>query len=920
METAAQSTDNYAMSPTAAWSRYCPAMGLIAALSVCAAAGAQAVEVPEDSGDLSLLRRQVCHFDFEESERTPLEMPLYFHRHLDAPGGYPPFGRMRPSSEAAADGNWSFLFELGGGSMSAAVPTGILPVVPLADYLVAVKVRTEGLAHSAVRVVARLHDPDGQPIAGSESASELVRTDGQWQTISTEVRGVFPEAVDLVVELQLLQPDALEEVPRATGEPTIQDIAGRAWFDDVQVWHLPRIELTTDAPGNVFVAPRQPRLNLRVRDLINTPLTARLQVFDLNGRCAVDQSFPAPRGRDPRPVEVPLERFGWFRAVLDVNSPNELISRQWVDFAVVPPAPDGTGHSGFGVVLPVLSDRDLEIAPELCHRLNADTVLFPVWDSAYQSAASPAHHKTLKRAVEQMLANDQELIFALHNAPEDVAASMGLQPSQVLDLIGSDPESWRPLLADLLLEFGLEVRRWQIGPTGDSTAIHHPHLAAALEDAAGALGEFIPHPVLILPHDTEQEVDPNLALPGLNVTIPYHVRPEAIPGYAPSLLDEGGELTVTLEALPYESYSPRQRALDLLLRGLYAWRAGLPETAVSAPWRCEEDRICPEPTYGVWRGLADNLRDRKFAGELDLADGVECWIVEGPDAADAALIAWSRQRGDEPSATLSLLLGDHEIEAVDPFGNRRAIPKENGVHRLTLSEMPLFINHVNLPLARFRAGLAIEPDFVPAIHKVHEHSIILHNPWDVTISGTIRIHSVGALHVTPRIGDFIIPPDQRISLPIEVITDRSIIAGRKRVEATVQVNADRAYELRLHTNIEVGLEDIESVAAYHVVPNPRTGTPDLSISQFVTNTGSRRLNLSVSLLAPGVSQRRRDIAALDPGQTAVRTFRIERGVELLSGRSVRLGVSERDGIARLNQLLEIPDLMAPRQAAATADE
>ena len=67
------------------------------------------------------------------------------------------------------------------------------------------------------------------------------------------------------------------------------------------------------------------------------------------------------------------------------------------------------------------------------------------------------------------------------------------------------------------------------------------------------------------------------------------------------------------------------------------------------------------------------------------------------------------------------------------------------------------------------------------------------------------------------------------------------------------------------------------------------------------------------------AQRRRDIAALDPGQTAVRTSRIERGVELLAGRSVRLGVSERDGIARLNQLLEIPDLIDSHQAAAVAD-
>ncbi|UCD73937.1 MAG: hypothetical protein JSV91_09075 [Phycisphaerales bacterium] len=887
-------------------------------LLVCCAATAQQ---PGGPGELSSLRRAVGHFDFEESVRTPLEMPLYFHRHIDVNDGFPPFGRMRPSNEHAAGGEWSFLFELDGGSMAARIPTAVLPILPLADYLVAVKVRTEGLNHAAARLAVWLHDARGNPIPASLAVSPLVRTEGQWQTISAEVRGVFEQATDLAIELQLLQPRKFGSGEFKPDEPVLVDVAGRAWFDDVMIWHLPRIDLTCDAPGNVFIAPHRPTLNIRVRDLLNKPLTARLRVFDLCGREVADRSFPAPRGREPWPFEVPVGRFGWFRAVLDVQAESELVARRWVDFTVLPGGVRRYALStvGFSVVLPPMPDEVLAVAPELSRRLGASTVLLPVWDASFDEGGASTHRAALKRAIEEILASEQRMIFALNGVPESLSSTLAIRPSQVLDLISRDPESWRPSLADLLLEFGLEVSHWQLGPTGSSEALDHHNFPRAVDDAARALGEFVPRPVIYVPQTAEQTPGADIVLPGRHITVPYHVRPEAIVEYARDWLEKEGDLTVTLDTLPAESYSPRQRTLDLLLRGLYAWRAGLPEVAINAPWSWDEE-IAPDPAFCVWRGLSDHLRGRRFAGELDLADGVRCWIVQDADPDDATLIAWSERRTDEPAASIRLLLGDRPVEVGDAFGNRETIARADGLHEITLGEMPLFIDHVNLPLASFRAGLTIDPHFVPAMHKVHERSIVLHNPWEVTISGTIRIHSAGPLHITPHLAEFIIPPGEEARLPIEIITDRSIIAGRKRIDATVNVNADRTYQLDLHTNIEIGLENIELVAAYQSVPNPLTGADDLVISQYVTNTADRRLNLTVSLLAPGVSQRRRDVAALDPGQTAVRTFRIEGGVELLSGQSIRLGVSERDGIARLNQLLDIPDLAGSQQAASAVTE
>ena len=37
----------------------------------------------------------------------------------------------------------------------------------------------------------------------------------------------------------------------------------------------------------------------------------------------------------------------------------------------------------------------------------------------------------------------------------------------------------------------------------------------------------------------------------------------------------------------------------------------------------------PAPEFAVWRQLAYWLRDRRFGGEVRLADGIHCWIAEG---------------------------------------------------------------------------------------------------------------------------------------------------------------------------------------------------------------------------------------------------------------------------------------------------
>ena len=127
--------------------------------------------------------------------------------------------------------------------------------------------------------------------------------------------------------------------------------------------------------------------------------------------------------------------------------------------------------------------------------------------------------------------------------------------------------------------------------------------------------------------------------------------------------------------------------------------------------------------------------------------------------------------------------------------------------------------------------------------------------------------------------------------------------------ALISLNADQPYSTTVELGLDVGLRDIDLAASWTIEHNPNTGRLDLIVTQAVTNHRDRPVHLDVYLLADGVGQNRRVIAALGSGETAVRLFRIPDGAAMLAGRQVRVGVAERDGLTRLNKLLSIPEQM-----------
>ena len=192
-------------------------------------------------------RRVSARFVFEPIPGDAIGLPQNWVRAQHDPPtrvrpGFPIWNRGIIDDRVAFAGAGSARLDTEGGSASLLLDPGMVQVFPDADYAVVARVRTKDVIHARARLAARLLDRAGEPIPGSQSISDPIRTRGEWEHVSVRVPGDFSESISLQVELLLEQPGPDPLHPYAPFEIERQDYQGSAWFDEVAVVQIPRVE------------------------------------------------------------------------------------------------------------------------------------------------------------------------------------------------------------------------------------------------------------------------------------------------------------------------------------------------------------------------------------------------------------------------------------------------------------------------------------------------------------------------------------------------------------------------------------------------------------------------------------------------------------------------------------------------------
>ncbi len=912
--------------------------------------------------------RIVRAFDFEEQDFNPLPVPLGWYRGQEDPD----IPRLRPGfplwnhaildyQSPAFSGIGSVKLPTKGGSTSLILRRGEINIFPNADYLVSARIRTSGLTHARARVLAKLLDQHGEEIPGAQSTTRSIKAEDQWEQVSLEIEGVYPAAAFIQVELQLLQPKQQDQHHQTPSfEVWEQDYDGAAWFDNLIIAQLPRLEISTGIPGNIIESQTEPPLRILVRDLTGDAITARVRVFDVMGQ-EVDSTVFDDGTRRVRTLWVPdLPGLGWYRAVLEVVVDDQLVGLRALDF-IWASGEESNHDSGIFAIHAKLTDPKIaESATALIKGAGVTSASVEVWNRKTTKEETTTDSIAMN-AISKLLAMGTELRIVLAELPQELASTLAKDPNEVLSVFADPSSAWAPWGAAMLDQYGQRVSKWQFGdrPTQEDPTILNDQLDAVIDAMVG----YVPGPMLTTPWSINRPIDPSIIRPNQQLLI---IEKNTSTQEAMQIIVDDWVQAAKQSDDP-NTQSPA--ALGMVLTpmhdsknwsGVQVWSSvgALARKAISFWWAASSSgidaerfdlelkdawwlspgkrgQVMPAPELVVWRTLATHLGGRQAIEELELIEGVRM-LIAGPkpdplgegiypsgkpiDNADNAentgvLILWLDKPRIDP-VILNLPLSKSAVTQYDVFNNQTRIELEHigsldlPMHRVEIGRSPIIIQGVNTQLVRFLSALKLTPNTLQAESGVHKHTLELANPWATTIQGRVYIVEPGGYtgtqehidrswEISPRVIPFTLDANESRAVPIDIAYSLGELAGEKQLTFDVEIQADQRYPLmRIERKITLELEGI----AMNLTA--RRGDDGVTIVTVgITNNLETNQDFELIAIPPNEPRLRRSINAIKPTEQVVREFAFTKAN---SGDQIIVSLMLGQSSVRLNKAVTVP--------------
>ena len=897
-----------------------------------------------------------------------LRLPL--HRELTDRPGYPRYNRVAFETNRHASGEHSFGMTLEGGSAGAFLQVGAVPAVAETDYLISARVGTRDLKRGSARVTAYLVDESGQRVEGTLVQSPPVRSGVQeWETLTLTLRGEAKRGGSrggdregpawIGLELEVLQPEPEAGHPLGSQQVTLREIDGRAWFDDISISRLPRVEVWTQGRVGVVRSPGRPRVTASVRDLAVGDPMARLRAYDIAGRRVDETTKRLTMGTAGEWSWSPrLPRFGWYLielAVVDgakeAGANRGLVLEDAQPVAKAVTAVAWLGHEAelrrddgarFMLDTRGAAGGERELLPELMRATGLRSVTLGVWSRETTLASLAGGQAAVESLLGRLAMEGVTPTLSLSPLPEELArdfikgegsGSQTIEEVTPLDVLSSPRGAWEAWVGPVLMRQGQQVSSWSLGDGhgggGEDAASDDADDADVrrIERALSAVRELAPSPTLRVAWPL---ISPprSWASGGVEyvVRVPSAVMPEAVPEQLAGWSGAAGRgaLWLELDRLPADEVAHPGRVEDLALRMIHAWRVEGVRLSLHRPWtdaRRREAAVLPDPLLGVFASVSHRLAGRRVAGEMPAGPGVRAMILQDRrDPAKGALAVWSEAAGrdagdavggavggDEHPAQLHLDLGgDPHSTAVDVWGNRRLVDRSAGLHRVALTTTPQFIEGIDPRLALLRAGFVLDQPFIESIHRPHRRMLTLTNPWAGRLAGRFELTAPRGWEVTPREHRFSIPPGDTQQVAVTLTPPVADTAGDKSLRARFVFTAgETEHDVELTTAMELGITGLEYDATLVIDGD------EAQVRARITNTGDADRSLYAFATLPGHARQEQLLTRLGPGQSVTRTFRFPGGARTLDTHPLRAGIRETDGPAMLTRRLAAEDRPLP---------
>ncbi|HYE02302.1 MAG TPA: hypothetical protein VD963_03600 [Phycisphaerales bacterium] len=879
--------------------------------------------------------RVVASFDFEEPE-NPEAVPRDWVR-VHGRAGAEADGSVRFPGYNGAELDRSV--GAGGSAMSARLPTrgggtalrllpGVVPVVPGAQYVITARVRTEGLETARALVAARFVDARLGPIETTETTSEPRVSGGAWGELRVTLPVAPREAAFLEIDLQVLQ---ARQLGGGGGRAGADDLAGAAWFDDLAVVLVPRVELVPEGSWGMTGATQRPGARFLVRDAGGGELRARLVARDLDGAEVARVDHQVGRGGTGAVWRPDLPGYGWYRVTMEVFSGPTLVAEAQTELAWVASSrrPSPSGGIGLGWVLPRGGQRSERVpAGAVVECLGGSWARLAPEALREEEAGTGARARG--RAPGAAGWGGARVVLDVDAIPAELAARLGLAGGDVLGAAMRDPSGLADALRPIVERHAERARDWRLGRGvgGD--------VRAGAAAAAEVLGAVRPGGRVVVPVTLGEAASADLRFDGdVELGVPAASDAGEVAGAIGRVLAQGGRArTVTVVIPAPERGRAGAAAVARLAGGLW----GLLEEGGTAGRVNLGIELSGEPGAGcpvsaaalALRGVHGMLAPRAVLGRIGANSAlgpVRGLVLGAADPASAgpgtggapagALLLWSEDGMDGEEAW-AWCPSAGELRCVDVFGNVRRVEESaegpegggrGGSQRVRVGPTPVLIEGVDTGAALLAVGARLDPGVVPAESTVHELELVLANRWPRRVAGTVRLTGPGeerGWRITPRAATpFAIEAGGTTRVPVSVWFGAAEPSGPKEIGAVVRLEEDADVgPILLRLPLALGGTGLDLEARAAVIE--RDGRRDVEVTVRVGCAGTRERSVRVDVSAPGVATRQAGVVVA-AGDRAVRRLVFPGAGERLAGKQVRVCAADRESAERVSVLVDVAE-------------
>ena len=614
------------------------------------------------------LYTRVRLFDFDEQKLGNFEETPMHWVQLRGDGLPTLYAKGRFDEEVGHGAAPSFRLDIATGNVAYEYRNLDLTVVRQSDYFVVAYVRPAGLRFAAAFVAAYFVDRFGERLEGSQRISNLVRATGRdpepWQRVQIDLPGEFPMAHALRLQLWILQDYVWREPDPHDVDPIIRrDVHATAWFDDLSVYRLPRVQLRFSNPAGLVLPGKQEEFILDVNNATSQPLKAELGITDSSGRVCHRQELDVPTAAGPvsftppsptsattstgdlrlaldlqgstTAVHAPVPKLapGLYTAQLRLLGGSETLLELTSRFAVLPElSTDGRLYPDIGVDIGRWQGDSIAGLRELLVALGCGAVKIGIpMVGALDSQEKTSYYQDLSQLLRVLAENRIDATGVILVPPEN--DHLGAEGST--RRLVARGEAWRQLFSPVLAHFGALLPTWQLGSEAIELRNAGQWQPVDIERVRDHLRKFITIPKLAIPQRITALAPHQDDI--VSVWVPADLPTRALPRQLDFLVDDDAS-SYWLQLAPRArgSLSPARLLDDLARRVVLAQALGPQRIFLPAPFelsrRSGQPAWQPTEDFLVLRTLFHYLSGKHAVGAMTPAPDTLAILFEGTES------------------------------------------------------------------------------------------------------------------------------------------------------------------------------------------------------------------------------------------------------------------------------------------------